>query len=146
MKKLALAVTFILHPLLVPTYGSVLLLFGIRNTVYNYMTPWEMKWRITFIVFLFTFVFPLVNIYLLYRLKRIRSFILSDRAERTSPYITTSIFYFGLFYLLSNGSVWQTIRYLILGGGLAILITALITLKRKISAHMVGLGGLLASL
>jgi hypothetical protein len=34
----------------------------------------------------------------------------------------------------------------LLGGGLAILITALINLKYKISAHMVGIGGMLGGL
>ena len=68
---------------------------------------------------------------------------LSDRNDRTFPYIMTSLFYFGLFYLLKDINIWPSLKVLVVGAGLAILLTALINLKTKISAHMVGLGGLL---
>lgn len=58
----------------------------------------------------------------------------------------TSCFYFGLFYLFLDLSVWPSIKVLIFGGGLSIFLTAIINLKFKISAHMVGIGGLLGSL
>jgi hypothetical protein len=146
MRRLALFFTGLFHPLLVPTYGCILLLFGIKNTVYDYMTPLPMKWRITMVVFLFSFVLPVINIYLLFRLRRIKSLQLSERNDRTYPYILTGVFYLGLFYLMTGINIWHTIRFLILGGGIAILLTALVNLKTKISAHMVGLGGLLGAL
>src|SRR6266850_1307747 len=61
-------------------------------------------------------------------------------------YLIPSCFYFGLFYLFLDLSVWPSIKVLIFGGGLGILITAIINMKYKISAHMVGIGGLLGSL
>jgi hypothetical protein len=97
-------------------------------------------------IFSFSFLLPVINIYILYRLNRISSLTLEDRKERTFPYVLTSCFYFGLFYLFLDLSVWPSIKVLIFGGGLSIIFTALINLKYKISAHMVGIGGLLGSL
>jgi membrane-associated HD superfamily phosphohydrolase len=128
------------------TYGCLLLFFGIKNTVYDYLTAFDTKWRISFIVFMFSFIFPVTNIFILYKLKRLPSLTLSDQSTRTFPYIMTSLFYFGLFYLLMDVNIWPSVKLFIIGGGLAILLTALINLKTKISAHMVGIGGLLGVL
>lgn len=69
--------------------------------------------------------------------------MLSNQSDRTFPYILTSVFYFGLAYLLMDINVWPSIKLFVFAAGLAILLTALINFKTKISAHMVGLGGLL---
>ena len=94
-------------------------------------------------VFLFTFLFPVLNIFVMYKLKRIQSITLSAQHERTYPYITTSIFYFGLFYLLKDLNIWNNIKLFVLGGGVIIFLCALINMRYKISAHMAGLGGLI---
>ncbi|MBA3663816.1 MAG: hypothetical protein H0W61_06365 [Bacteroidetes bacterium] len=146
MKGLSLFFSVLFHPLLMATYGCLLLFFGIQHTVYDYMTPFETKWRISVVVFLFSFMFPVLNIAILYKLKRIPSLTLSNQKERTFPYIMTALFYFGLFYLLKDINIWNSVKLFVLGGGLGILLTALINLKYKISAHMVGLGGLLGVL
>jgi hypothetical protein len=125
------------------TYGCLLLFFGIKNTVYDYMTELDAKWRISIIVFVFSFVFPAVNIYIMYRLKRIPNILLSDKRDRTFPYLMSSLFYFGLFYLLLDINIWPSVKLFIVGGGITILLTAIINLKFKISAHMIGIGGLL---
>ena len=146
MKTLALTLSVLFHPLLMCTYGCLLLFFGIHNTVYDYLTAFETKWRISLIVFIFSFLFPLTNIFILYRLKRIPSITLSERADRTFPYLMTAVFYFGLFYLMLDVNIWRVIKLSVAGAGLAILLTAFINLKFKISAHMVGIGGLLGLL
>lgn len=97
-------------------------------------------------IFSFSFVLPVINIYILYRLNRVSSLRMENQSERTFPYVLTSCFYFGLFYLFLDLSVWPSIKVLIFGGGLSVLLTAIINLRYKISAHMVGAGGLLGSL
>jgi succinate dehydrogenase hydrophobic anchor subunit len=142
----AKTISGLFHPMLMTTYGTLLMFYGIRNTIFDYMTNTEVKWRISVIVFMFSFVFPVANIVVLYKLRRVKNISLSEQSERTFPYIMTSLFYFGLFYLLKDISIWRELKILILGGGVAILLCALINLKTKISAHMTGLGGLLGSL
>jgi hypothetical protein len=146
MKAFSLFVSVIFHPLLMATYGCLLLLFGIRHTVYDYLTTFDTKWRISVIVFMFSFIFPVVNIWILYKLKRLPALTLSNQRDRTFPYIMTSMFYYGLYYLLMDINIWSTIKIFIIGAGTAILLTALINIKYKISAHMVGIGGLLGAL
>jgi hypothetical protein len=146
LRSLALFVSVVFHPLLMVTYACLLLFYGINNTVYDYLTPVETKWRISIIVFMFSFAFPVLNIFILYRLKRIPAITLSNQKDRTFPYIMTALFYFGLAYLLFDINIWNSIKLFIAGGGLAILLTALINIKFKISAHMVGIGGLLGFL
>jgi hypothetical protein len=146
MRGFALFISVILHPMLMATYGCLLLFFGIKNTVYDFMTPLETKWRITLIVFLFSFLFPTLNILILFKLKRLPSLSLSNQKDRTFPYLLTAVFYFGLFYLLMDINIWNSIKVFVIGAGIAILFTAIINLKFKISAHMVGIGGLLGIL
>ena len=146
MKIASLIVSVVFHPMLMATYGCLLLFFGIRDTVYDYLTADSIKWKISAIVFIFSFVFPVVNIYILYRMGRIRTFSLSRQDERGFPYLMTSLFYFGLYYLLMDINIWSSLKVFIVGAGLAIVLTALVNTRFKISAHMVGLGGLLGVL
>lgn len=128
------------------SYGSLLFFFFLRGSIYYYLTPTNLKWIISAMIFSFSFILPVINIYILYRLNRISSLRLEDQNERTFPYVLTSCFYFGLFYLFLDLSIWPSIKVLIFGGGFSILLTAIINLKYKISAHMVGIGGLIGSL
>jgi hypothetical protein len=128
------------------SYGSILFFFFLKGSIYYYLTPTNLKWIISSMIFSFSFILPVINIYILYRLNRISSLRLEDQKERTFPYVLTSCFYFGLFYLFLDLSVWPSIKVLIFGGGFAILLTAIINVRYKISAHMVGIGGLLGSL
>lgn len=143
VKNIAFFISVLFHPLLMASYGCLMLFFGLRNSIFELMTSNETKWQITVTVFAFTFILPVLNIYLMYKLKRIHSVTLSNRSERTFPYIMTAIFYFGLFYLFFDLRVWQTIKIFIFCAGTAILLTSLINLKYKISAHMVGIGGII---
>lgn len=128
------------------SYGCVLLLFGLKGSVYDFLTPIQVKWRIAVLVFMMSFLLPVLNIYVLYKLKRIPSFLLSERSERGFPYLITSLFYFGLVYLLFGVNIWNTLKLFLFGAGIAILLTALVNNWYKISAHMVGLGGMLGVL
>jgi len=142
LRSIAFTISALFHPLLMASYACLLLFFGFKNTVFELMTASSTKWQITLTVCAFTFVLPVLNIYLMYKLKRIQSFTLSAQNERTFPYIMTAIFYFGLFYLFYDLRIWESIKLFVLCAGTAILFTAVINLRYKISAHMVGIGGI----
>lgn len=144
MKNIALIISFLLHPALLLTYACLFIFYVEPNTVYYIMTPPETKWRVCLIMFLFSFLFPVSNIYVLYKLKRLPSLILSNRNERTIPYLITAMFYLGLFYLLKDVRIWDSLKLFVVSASISIVLVALINLKYKISAHLVGLGGLLA--
>jgi membrane-associated phospholipid phosphatase len=145
LKALSNTLSYLFHPLIMATYGCLLLFFGLNHSIYYLLTPFKLKLIITLIVFSFTFLLPVFNILVLYKLKYISSIKLEIRQERFFPLMITSICYLGLFYLLYDFNIWPAIKLLILGAGISIFFTALITLYWQISAHMIGIGGLIGS-
>ena len=89
---------------------------------------------------------PVFNLLILYKLKYVTSLKIENRKERTFPLIMTSLCYFGLFYMIYDFNIWPAIKLFILGGGLCILCAAIINLWWQISAHMIGIGGLIGAL
>ncbi len=142
MKALANILSTIFHPLLMATYGCLLVFFGLTNTIYYIFTPLKIKLIMTFIVFVFTFLLPALNLLILYKLKYVSSFRIEDRNERTFPLLMTSLCYFGLFYMIYDFNIWPAIKLFILGGGICILFSAIVNMWWKISAHMIGIGGM----
>lgn len=146
MRTTATIISNIFHPLLMATYGCLLVFFCLTNTIYYIFTPLKIKWIITFIVFVFTFLLPTLNLLILYKLKYVSSLRIENREERTFPLVMTSLCYFGLFYMIHDFNIWPAIKLFILGGGICILFSAIANLWWKISAHMIGIGGMLGVL
>lgn len=146
MKSLANAISYIFHPLLTATYGCLLVFFGMKGSIYYVFTPLKLKLVITLTVFAFTFLLPALNMLILYRLNYISSLKLENRRERIFPLIMTAVCYFGLYYMIYDLAVWPAIKLFILGGGLCILSAAVIHVWWQISAHMIGIGGLIGIL
>jgi len=48
--------------------------------------------------------------------------------------------------MLSDFNIWPAVKLFVLGGGLCILMAALINLRWQISTHMMGIGGLIGAL
>lgn len=142
MKSFAGIISYLFHPLLTATYGCLLVFFGMTGSIYYVFTPLKMKLVITITVFAFTFLLPVLNMLILYKLKYISSMKLENRRERIFPLIMTALCYFGLYYMIFDLNVWPAIKLFILGGGLCILSAAIIHLWWQISAHMIGIGGL----
>ena len=133
--------SYIFHPLLVPTLG-IILLFN-SGTYLSYL-PFSAQKAIYIIVFISTFVLPLSFIPFFIYTDRISSIFLKHKKERLIPLIITVIFYFFSFYILQNINAPKIIQIFILGSSLSVLTALTITFFWKISTHMIGIGGLLA--
>lgn len=94
------------------------------------------------ITFIFTFILPLVTILFLYRTRHITSLEVQTSQERRWPFLITAYCYIGAYYTIPAEREFGVLRGLILGATLAIIFTLIINLYTKISAHMVGIGGL----
>jgi membrane-associated phospholipid phosphatase len=139
MKSIAHVISTIFQPLLMPTYG-VMLIF-----VYTYFGAIYMHqfWQIIMPVVLFSFVIPAILIVMLHRVGVISDLSLKIRRERFYPYIITLFSYSAMiiFYYRMQMPKWFL---MIMAASVAIMIIAIIiTLKWKISAHMFGVGGLI---
>jgi hypothetical protein len=128
------------------TYGCLIVFFGLTDTIYFIFTPFKLKLILTFTIFSFTFLLPVLNLLILYKLGYVSSLMVEHRRERTFPLLMTSLCYFGLFYMIYDFNIWPAIKLFILGGGLCIFFAAIVTLLWQISAHMIGIGGLIGAL
>jgi len=139
MKSIAHVISSIFQPLLMPTYG-VMLLF-----VYTYFGALysHQFWPVIMPVVLFSFVVPAILIILIYRMGFVSDLSLKVRRERFYPYIITLLSYSTMivFYHRMHMPVWFLMN---MAASVVIMIIAiLITLKWKISAHMFGIGGVI---
>ncbi len=128
------------------TYGCLIVFFGLTDTIYFIFTPLRLKLVLTLVIFAFTFLLPVLNLLILVKLNYVSSVMIEDRRERTFPLIMTALCYFGLFYMLYDFNIWPAIKLFILGAGLCIFFAAIINLWWQISAHMIGVGGLIGAL
>ena len=93
-----------------------------------------------------TCVLPMATIALLHNFKFIKDKRMVKRDERLLPYIAATVFYLGAVWYLAYTHEPQWMVMFAAGGALACLISTLVNLKWKISAHMAGMGGLLGML
>ena len=144
MDKLARFVSFLLHPLLMPLYATVIL-FNTHNYLAYAINPSIQK-LIYLVVFTTTYLLPSLTAMLLVQRGKIQSLQMENSSERNLPFIITTVYYVACFYFLQKVPMVRILGYAILGAALAIFISFLINLKWKISIHMVGIGGLMGLL
>ncbi|MEG1616710.1 MAG: hypothetical protein RR202_06205 [Bacteroidales bacterium] len=142
MKLIARFFSSVLHPLLMPLYGTFILIHYSYLDVY----PASVKRVILYIVGLFTLVIPLVGIVLLKALRLIEHVSLNRREDRKLPYLITLASYFACGYLLYKLNLPPWVVGFVAGGLLSLIVASIITIWWKISAHMTGMGGFLGAM
>lgn len=149
--RLAFFLSVVLHPLLLPTYIFGIL-FGLTPELVGVIAL-SPSARVSLLVLLFlnTFVAPALVIYYLYWLGFVQSLQLQSLRDRRLPYLISLIIYSLSTYLF--GWQFQPVSELapqiavVLGSiTVSLLFVALISLSWQISAHGVGMGGLLGAL
>ncbi len=148
--RLAQVISVLFHPLLMPTFLLGLLFFAAPDVLgIDVLTP---SVRITLLGFvsLTTFVIPSLGIYYLFRAKYIKSLHLDDLADRRLPYFLSTFFYafatyFFSFSLPPLSEIAPEIGIVLGSITVSIGMVGLISLYWKISAHSVGIGGMLGA-
>jgi hypothetical protein len=142
--RIAKIISYLFHPLLMPTYGFILI-FATTNYISTF-TPSALKLAIIGITFMFTFVLPTLNAFILLKTGRIQSLEMESSSERVLPYISTILYFAALFYMFYVREFPTVLVLLIAGAGLSILATFIINFFWKISAHAIGIGGIVGAL
>jgi hypothetical protein len=142
--SLAKVFSVLFQPLLIPTY-TLLILFNLNN-YFSLLIPEEVRHLMLWMVFLITFVFPILFIFILYKRKMITSLNMDKREERIFPLVITALFYFLAYYLVYQAKLDELYLRLFLGSALLICIAIVVSAFWKISMHMIGVGGLLGAL
>ena len=139
-KYVARFLSWLLHPVLMPTYA--LLLFYSQDVYFVLILPQKLKIALLVMVFINTALLPSLIIWFMARRQLISSIQLENRSEGILPYDFTALAYFTTFFLLRNQDLPPVYQRLILGGAALIIFAAGISLFWKISAHMLALGGM----
>ena len=142
--KLAKIISIVFQPLLVPTY-TLLIIFSL-NSYISLLVPVQARHVLMWIVFLSTFVFPVLFIFILYKRGFIKTLNMDDKEERIFPLIVTGVFYLLMYYIVWNSQFDSVYNMLFLGSALLIIMALIISIYWKISMHMIGVGGMLGAL
>ncbi|MBR9920140.1 MAG: hypothetical protein GYB31_04815 [Bacteroidetes bacterium] len=143
LRFVAQGLSILFHPLLMLTYMLLLLLLA--NPYLFGVNSIDKQVPLILLVFLSTFMIPAFAVVMMKFLGLVNSIHLHEKQERIGPYIVTAIFY---LWILIN--FWNDDRIpiaytsCVLGATIALFIAFFVNNFSKISAHAVGLGGLLA--
>ncbi|SMO87343.1 hypothetical protein SAMN06265379_11132 [Saccharicrinis carchari] len=143
IKKIASALSVLLHPLLIPTMG-LLVIFSTQSHVT--FIPFEYRRLIAIIVLISTCILPLSVMPLFLQVGIIKSMHMETPRERLIPLLTTAAFFMLGYFFLKKFQVPAFIAFFYLGTLIAVLLSLFISFFWKISIHMVGIGGLLGAL
>jgi len=144
MKIAAKIISTLFHPLIMPVIGLVII-FNTDSYI-NYAIPAELKKAVIILVGTSTFIIPLLISLLLLNRKLINSLEMETQKERVIPYAFTIIFYVFTLYMLKQAPIPPIIFNFVIGATLSVIIAFIINIKWKISAHMIGIGGLVGAL
>ncbi len=128
------------HPLILPTIG-LFILFRL-NTYISLTLPLEVRRYVLLMVFVNTAILPVLSVLVLKRTGHIRDYLLRERAERLLPLMVAAVTFFMTYYLLRQLQLPSLIDFFMMGATLLVLLSLLISIRWKISIHMVSLGGL----
>ena len=145
MKLAARLNSYLFHPIFAPLV-SLYLLFELPIYL-NYKLNETYQHYVYAIISLNLIVIPLlINLYLKKK-KMISSLSMPDVNERVLPYLISCIFFTLTFFLLQEINLPDFYLKVFQAACLSVLtLLVLAILKQKISAHMVGLGGIIGML
>ncbi len=144
MNKLAQAISVILHPLLMPTY-----FFGLLLGAGSFITAIHpsVQWLFWSYVLVSTFLIPVGYVLALKKRGMVSSIQLEKQEERWHPLLFTAIIYgisaFSMEWTELLPDIYPKSIYLM---AVAIALIAIISRWWKISAHSVGVGGVVGML
>jgi len=142
LKLLAHLVSYVLHPLFIPTY-FFLYLMQVVPFEFASITDWQLKMKL-FSVFWLTAFFPAFAVFLLWRLKFSDSIFLKTQKDRIIPYVIVMFFYWWMYYLSRNFADQPlALKYFYFGIFIASAIGLTANHFIKVSLHTMGVSGLL---
>ena len=130
MNKIAHIFSWILSPVLIPTYAVFVALWV---TLLSFL-PVDARWGVVAMTWVITCAIPVVAILLLYKFKVISAPGLNQQKERYIPYVVTALCYLGcgLYMYRAHAPMWLVM--FMVGGAAAAFVSCFINIWWKISA------------
>lgn len=142
--QLSRMLSFILHPLLIPTLAISALM--LQPDLYAIVLPGYLKLWFLSMICIFTLVIPASSVLILQKLNIVYSIELNHRTERTIPLLIASTSYMALLYFMRPTNIPPAFLYLLYSATFSLLAGLLINIVYKISLHTLGWGALAATL
>tara|TARA_R110002072_G_scaffold303043_1_gene491797 strand:- start:18712 stop:19332 length:621 start_codon:yes stop_codon:yes gene_type:complete len=140
---ISLLISVVLQPLVIPSLVFGLALFVVPEAT---SIPESFKGTLFYLIALSTLVIPMVTVFGLRLSGTLKSVHMAELKDRAIPFSVTSIYYILTVYFLFQKKEFDPILWQVLSViTLAILVLTVITFFWKMSAHMTGMGGLLAA-
>lgn len=138
MKTLANIISYIFHPVFMPTIGMYIFLkYGIfiafTNTYIGFVSV---------VLFVFTCLLPLFTIMTLKMLKMVTSIHLPTHRERRFPILASACYFLLAYYLIKSVHVVAIIDYIMACGVFTLIAVLIINFYYKLSIHMAAIGSL----
>jgi len=140
LKKILPLFSYVLHPLFIPLYGTLMYLFYNEN----YFESLQ-KYLMLIQIVLITILIPMLFIYLLKIIGKVDSIMVSDISQRKMP-LMIQFFLMALLILKSITIDRVPELFFFFFGGMVSTFSALLLLflRTKASIHMIGIGALTA--
>ncbi|MDD3721299.1 MAG: hypothetical protein PHW92_02260 [Lutibacter sp.] len=140
--KFSKFISYFFHPINFPIIGVILFFLFIPKFIFK-----PQEYSILTIIFVVTYIFPLILLWLLKRFGLINSYQMVTIEERKFPtllFISISLF---IGFWLFKSSVVDILALLFFGYGLSLISTSIfLYLKLKISLHTMAISGLIGFL
>jgi len=141
----AKAISYIFHPLFIPTY-----IFWFLTIYFPFEFPGITQKLLglrIFSVFWMTAFFPALSVFLLWRLKFIDNVFLRTQKERIIPFFITMFFYWWMYYLSRNFTDQPiALKFFFFGIFISTSVGVVINNYIKISLHGIAMGGALMAI
>lgn len=143
VNAVARIVSVICHPLFLPTWVMALLL-KISPDLFFGLDAKQQLLRVITVAYT-TITFPLLTVFLLWRLGFVENMYMRDQKERYVPLIASMLFYFWVFWLFHKQfQAHAALQVFLLAVFLSTVITFLFNLFSKVSMHTAAFGVLSA--
>ena len=121
-----------------------MMVFGL-NTYISQTTPFAKQLFIVFWIFVNTALIPLIFTLFLRWRGVVESIQLHSREDRLIPFSFALMFYLTNYWLMQDVALPTLIHSIFLGSSIAVGMALVFTFFTKISIHMIGMGGITAS-
>lgn len=139
--KTARFISFIFHPIILPSLTFLLLL---NIGLYDLLLSDQAKRYILLVIFFTTATLPVLSVVML-ALNPKFDFLMGESRVTALPLLLTSVFYYIGFVLLSRIHFLPVFKLFMIGSVLLIVALLLISMKWKISVHLAAAGAVTAT-
>lgn len=142
-KRLAIIISWVFHPLLMPLLGMAMLFNS--GTYISYSLNKTIIYITLLVVFVNTFILPALLAVILKKAGYISSIYMKTPQERRFPFLITGCLYYFTYYLLRQIPLPSLVYLMVLGATATVAVALILSFKWKISIHMIGISGVLGA-